>query len=114
MYKEQQMKQADEEAETDEEMIVYGVKMASKNVRIACKAVKSRDWSIRARIQNYQLSIKRLKEVNRRKRLYQVCLELIQMADFLDGNEANEREMMEATLKSKEKELFNVVCSCKF
>lgn len=33
------------------------------------------------------------------------------MADFLEGNEANEREMMEATLKSKEKELYNVVRS---
>ena len=67
--------QADEEAETDEEMIVYGVKMANKNVRNACKAVKSRDWSIRTRLQNYQISIKRLKEVNRRKRLLQLCFE---------------------------------------
>lgn len=30
------------------------------------------------------------------------------MADFLEGNEADEREMMEATLKSKEKEMYNV------
>ena len=69
------MKQADEEAETDEEMIVYGVKMANKNVRNACKAVKSRDWTIRTRLQNYQISIKRLKEVNRRKRLLQLCFD---------------------------------------
>ena len=61
------MKQADEEAETDEEMIEYGVKMANKNVRIACRAIRSRDWSMRTRLQNYQLSIKRLKEVNRRR-----------------------------------------------
>lgn len=33
------------------------------------------------------------------------------MADFLEGNESNEKEMMEATLKNKEKELYNVVAS---
>lgn len=33
------------------------------------------------------------------------------MADFLEGNESNEKEMMEATLKNKEKELYNVVPS---
>ena len=30
------------------------------------------------------------------------------MADFLEGNEADERGMMEATLKSEEKEVYNV------
>ena len=66
--------QAEEEAETDEEMIDYGRKIANKNVRIAIRSIKNRDWSIRSRMEHYKQSIKRLEEANRRRgKHYPVC-----------------------------------------
>ncbi|KAK8823161.1 hypothetical protein WA538_002310, partial [Blastocystis sp. DL] len=66
-YQDHQSKQAEEEAETDEEMIDYGRKIANKNVRIAIRSIKNRDWSIRSRMEHYKQSIKRLEEANRRR-----------------------------------------------
>lgn len=76
-YKDQQAKQvelrcrsesqAEEEAETDEEMIEYGRKVANKAVRVAIQTIKSRDWSLRSRMEHYKQSVRRLKEANRRR-----------------------------------------------
>ena len=55
-------------------MIDYGRKIANKNVRIAIRSIKNRDWSIRSRMGHYKQSIKRLEEANRRRgKHYPVC-----------------------------------------
>jgi len=55
-------------------MIDYGRKIANKNVRIAIRSIKNRDWSIRSRMEHYKQSIKRLEEANRRRgKHYPVC-----------------------------------------
>ena len=61
------IKQAEEEAETDDEMIEYGVKIASKTVRTATKAFVARDWSLLSRMKYYKLSVKKLQAVNRKR-----------------------------------------------
>lgn len=81
-YKDQQTKQvaendkshnqAEEEAETDEEMIDYGVKMSSKTVRCAVRSYKTREWSIRSRMEYYRNSVKRLRETNKKRKWF--CL----------------------------------------
>lgn len=66
--------QAEEEAETDDEMIEYGRKVANKAVRVAIQTIKSRDWSLRSRMEHYKHSVQRLKEANRRRGRYTLCL----------------------------------------
>lgn len=59
--------QAEEEADTDDEMIEYGLKVASKTVRTATKAFRCRDWSMKSRMEYFRLSVKRLREINRKR-----------------------------------------------
>lgn len=59
--------QAEEEADTDDEMIEYGLKVASKTVRTAIKAFQSRDWSMKSRMEYFRLSVKRLREMNKKR-----------------------------------------------
>lgn len=64
---------AEEEAETDDEMIEYGVKVASKTVKSAVRSCRARDWSLRSRIEYYRNSVARLRETNRKRGRWPVC-----------------------------------------
>lgn len=48
-------------------MIEYGLKVASKTVRTAIKAFQSRDWSMKSRMEYFRLSVKRLREMNKKR-----------------------------------------------
>lgn len=66
--------QAEEEAETDDEMIQYGLKVASKTVRTAVKTFRGRDWSLKSRMEYYRLSVKRLRDINKKRGRYKCLL----------------------------------------
>ena len=65
--------QAEEEAETDDEMVEYGVKVAYKTVRSAVCAYGARDWGLRSRMEYYRNSVARLRETNRKRGKWSVC-----------------------------------------